>query len=85
MLGLIKREVRDYIATNFLFDGSATMLSDTTSLVEDGVVDPTGVIELLLWVEDAYGVIIDYDEIGPENFDTIDAIASYIFLHLANQ
>jgi acyl carrier protein len=70
---------------NFMYDGGPTRLDDNASLVEEGIVDPTGVLELVLWIEEAYGVQIAESDLGPDNFDSINAIATYIARRLSDE
>jgi acyl carrier protein len=48
-------------------------------------VDPTGVLELVLWIEESYGIQIAESDLGPENFDSINAIATYIARRLSDE
>ena len=78
---LIREQVRDFVRTNFLFN-SATPIDDDSSLMEQGIVDETGVLELVMFVEETYGIQVDEGDLIPENFDSIDRISSYIVEHL---
>jgi acyl carrier protein len=78
---LVREQVRDFVRTNFLFN-SATPIDDDSSLMEQGIVDETGVLELVMFVEETYGIQVDEGDLIPENFDSIDRISSYIFEHL---
>jgi acyl carrier protein len=81
---LVREQVRDFVCTNFLFNTVAP-ISDDSSLMEQGIIDETGVLELVMFVEEAYGVQVDEADLIPENFDSIDRISSYIAHHLASQ
>ncbi len=72
----IAQQIRTYIVENFLF-GDDQELSNSQSLLEAGVVDSTGVIELVTFLEDSFGVEVADDELVPENLDTIDNIAAF--------
>jgi acyl carrier protein len=78
----IRRQIHEFVAMNFLFDGSSDQLDDSASLLETGVVDDTGVLELVLFVEEAWGLTVDRGDLAPENLDTVDALASYVHGHL---
>lgn len=78
----IKRELLDYLMTNFLFDGQSQRLADDTSLVAEGVLDPTGVIEMVLWIEESYGIDVPEEDIAQQNFDSIESTGRYILRHL---
>ena len=70
------QQIRAYIVENFLF-GDDQELSNSQSLLEAGVVDSTGVIELVTFLEETFGVEVADDELIPENLDTIDNIAAF--------
>lgn len=74
----IKEQVVEFIGTNFLYDGAVLDLGDNDSLVENGIVDQTGILELVLFVEDTYGFEVPEADLAPENFDTISNIAHYV-------
>ncbi len=74
----IKQQIVEFIGANFLYDGAMLDLGDDDSLVENGIVDQTGIIELVLFVEDTYNFQVPESDLTPENFDTISAIARYV-------
>lgn len=74
--------IRQFIADNFLF-GQANGLSNSDSLLEKGVVDSTGVLELIGFLEKEYGLKVGDEEIVPENLDSIDLIRNYVERKLA--
>ncbi|MCA9935734.1 MAG: acyl carrier protein [Ardenticatenaceae bacterium] len=74
----IKEQIRQYLAENFLFSDNGFNLSDDDSFLEEEVVDSTGVMELVLFVEDNFGVSVADEEIVPDNFDSVNQLAAYI-------
>jgi len=72
----IQEQIRYYIVENFLFGSNG--LDDKDSFLEHGVVDSTGVLELLLFAEETFGITVDDQEILPENFDSISNLAGYV-------
>ena len=52
--------------------------SDKDSLLETGVIDSLAMIELIAFLEEKYGISIDEDDMIPENFDSIEAIVTYV-------
>ena len=74
----IEVQVRQYIAENFLFSDDGSQLSAHASFLEEGIVDSTGVLELVMFVEETYNVTVEDDEIVPENFDSVAQLAAYI-------
>ena len=83
-LSLIRQQIHEYIVMNFLFDGSQSALDDDASLAELNILDQTGVLELALFIEETYGVEVEDADVTPENFDSVNAIAEYVYLLLAN-
>jgi acyl carrier protein len=53
-------------------------LSDEDSLLENGIIDSTGVLELVAFVEEKFQISVEDEELVPENFDSIRKIASFI-------
>ncbi len=72
-----REEIRTFIVDNFLF-GQAENLTDDTSFLEQGVIDSTGVIELVSHLEATYGIKVKDEELIPDNLDSISAVASYV-------
>jgi len=70
-------QIRNFIIENFLLDEDAT-LADDTSFLEEGIVDSTGVLELVEWLEETYGIQVEDDELVPENLDSVARIAAYV-------
>lgn len=71
-------QIREYIADNFLFSDNGYQLSDDVSFLEEAIVDSTGVLELVLFVEETFGITVEDDEILPENFDSVSQLAAYV-------
>ncbi|MBL7064968.1 MAG: acyl carrier protein [Anaerolineae bacterium] len=74
----IEEQVRQYIANNFLFSDNGYQLSDDASFLEEGIVDSTGVLELVMFVEETFDVTVEDDEIVPESFDSVSRLAAYV-------
>jgi acyl carrier protein len=74
----IKEQVKQFIKENFLFSNNGFTLSDHASFVEEGVVDSTGVLELVAFVEDTYGLKVNDKEIVTENFDSLNSLVAFI-------
>lgn len=73
-----REQIRSFLAENFLLSSDGFTLDDDASLLEAGVVDSTGVLEVILFVEETFGVEVADDEIVPDNFDTVNKMAAYI-------
>ncbi len=73
-----KTAVKAYISENFLMGQSDVELGDDTSFLEMGLLDSTGVIELVSFLEEEFGIQVEDDEITPENLDTLNRICNYV-------
>ena len=73
----IKLKVRNFVVDNFLF-GQADDLQDDTSFLEAGILDSTGVLEVVAFLEQQFGVRVDDDELTPENLDSIASIGKFV-------
>ena len=73
----IKLKVRNFVVENFLF-GDANGLADDTSFLEAGILDSTGVMEVVAFLEQQFGVRVDDDELTPENLDSISSIGAFV-------
>lgn len=69
--------VREFIAENFLFRADAD-LDDEQSLLDSGVIDSTGVLEVIAFLEQTFGISIADEEIVPENLDSINNMTRYL-------
>jgi acyl carrier protein len=70
-------EIRLFVIENFLF-GDGQRLSDTTPLLENHIVDSTGVLEIVSFLEQRFGIRVEDDELVPENLNTISSISAYL-------
>lgn len=74
----IEEQIRQYITDNFLFSEDGYQLSDNTLFLEEGIVDSTGVLELVMFVEETFNITVENEEIAPENFDSVAQLAAYV-------
>jgi len=70
-------EIRSFIVENFLY-GQDDGFGDDVSFLEKGIIDSTGVLELVSFVEDKYGISVDDEELVPDNFDSLNNLSAYI-------
>ena len=75
----IEQEIRQFITDNFLF-GEETNLSDDDSLLEHGIIDSTGVLELVAFLEDRYAIEIPDSELIPTNLDSVNCLVRFVNL-----
>ena len=69
--------VRNFIVENFLF-GDGESLREDMSLMEEGIIDSTGILELLFFLEETFGFSVEDDELVPENMDNLQNISGFI-------
>jgi acyl carrier protein len=70
--------LRDYIAKNILFAPDGFAYSDEDSFIENGILDSTGVVEMVSFIEDHFKISVQDAEITPQNFDSIANLTAYI-------
>ncbi len=73
-----EKEIRQFIVENFLFGRDDGTLKDDTSLLDKGIIDSTGVMELVMYVEKECGVKVEDEELDPKNLDSISRLAKFI-------
>jgi len=73
----IQDDIRNYIVENILF-GDGQNLGPDTLLQEGGVLDSTGMLDILTFVEEKFGIKIADDEVIPENFDTLRKMSGFV-------
>jgi acyl carrier protein len=79
----IKQRVRDFVVENFLFGEADERLLDSSSLLQEGFVDSSGVMEMLLFLDEEFGVEVPAKDLLEENVGSINLIANYIRRRLA--
>jgi len=72
-----KDKVRSFIVENFLF-GNDGGLSDDSSFLDEGIIDSTGILELVSFLEEEFGIAVKDEELIPENLDSIASVARYL-------
>lgn len=72
----VEQQLRTFLAENFFVE-DATLAGDA-SLTRTGIIDSTGVMEILLFLEERFGIKVPDDDITPENLDTLDALVRYV-------
>ena len=70
--GLVRRYIGETVAQE------AETVADNSSLMGQGIIDSAGILELVAFVEDAFGIRVGDSELVPENFDSLNAIQSYL-------
>ena len=71
-------EIKRFILRNFLFTEDLTALGDEDSLMQKGIVDSTGILEMITHLEQTYGIRVADEEMVPDNLDSIASIVQFI-------
>lgn len=74
----VRDKVRDYIIENFLFGDTTPLTSDTLSLLDEGIIDSVGVMELVAFLEQDFSVSVDDDDLVPENLDSVANLVAFV-------
>ena len=74
----IEQTLRRYVLETFLFSDDDSLLKNEDSFLEQGIIDSTGIMELILFLEETFGVTTTDDELVPENLDSIDSLVAFI-------
>ena len=72
-----KQVIREFVIENFLF-GEANGLKDDTSFLEEGIIDSTGILELVTFLEEEFSIRVEDEELVPENLDSINNVTAFL-------
>ena len=73
----LQQQIRDFVTSNF-YVADPKALEDRTSLLDHGIIDSTGVLEVIMFIETTFGVTVEDSEMLPENLDSIERIAAFV-------
>ncbi len=73
----VKAKIREFMSENFYVSDPA-MLTDEASFLEQGIVDSTGILEVVSFLESEFAIEIDDDDLIPENLDSIAAVTDFV-------
>jgi acyl carrier protein len=74
----MQQQIRQFILTSFLFSTDDSLLGDDDSLLEKGIMDSTGVLELVAFLETQFGIKIADEELVPENLDSVSRVVQFV-------
>lgn len=74
----IEHRVREFLHENFPSPEGADELKDDQSLFEAGILDSMGVLALVTWLEPEFGIVVDDDDVVPENIDGVRNLVRYV-------
>jgi acyl carrier protein len=76
-MSTIAEQLREFVVNNFLF-GQANGLREDTSFLDSGIIDSTGVLELIGFLDSQFGIRMEDDEIVPDNLDSLERLTVFV-------
>lgn len=74
----IKQQVRRFILTNYLFTEDEKKLSDSGSLMQSGTMDSTGILEMIMFLEETFAIKVADEEMIPANLDSVQNVVGFV-------
>ena len=74
----VEARIRAFIAESILFSDNGYPHADESSFLEEGIVDSMGIMELVMFVDESFGIAVEDEELVPDNFDSVTKLAAYI-------
>jgi acyl carrier protein len=74
----VKQNVKDFIVQSFLFGDDGAMVGDGESFLEQGIIDSTGILEVIEHIEEQYSISVEDSELIPENLDSLENISAFV-------
>jgi len=74
----VEQQVRDYILENYLFTDDQSALNNEDSFLDKGILDSTGILEVIYFIEEDFGIKVEDEEMVPENLDSVDRIVAFV-------
>jgi acyl carrier protein len=74
----LRERIQKFILENYLFTSDPNALGVDDSLLERGIVDSTGMLEIIMFIEEQLGVMVEDEEMIPENLDSVSRIAAFV-------
>ncbi len=74
----IKGKIKEFIINNFLMGADSQKIQEDTSFLEEGIIDSTGILELVEFVQDTFLIKIEDEELMPDNLDSLNNLEKFI-------
>jgi len=79
-----EQTIKNFIIDNFIIDDNPDQLEDDQSFLESGIIDSTGILELVSFIEEHYNIKIEDEELIPDNLDSLNNVVKFINKKLSN-
>jgi acyl carrier protein len=70
--------VRRYVLENFMFTDDESALQDSESMLDKGIIDSVGALEIIQFLEESFKIKVKDDEMLPENLDSVDNVVAFV-------
>lgn len=77
-MSAVEQNIASYISQNILFSRNGYPYAVDASFLENGIVDSTNILELIMYVEETYNISVEDNEIVPDNFDSVTKMANFV-------
>ena len=74
----VEQKLRGYILDNFLFTEDSKALDNADSFMKKGIIDSTGILEVINFLQDEFGIRVEDEEMVPANLDSVNSIVAFI-------
>jgi acyl carrier protein len=78
MSAAVESEIKAFVVENFLFGQGQTLQTADQSLLESGIIDSTGMLELVTFIEQRYGIVVEDRELVPDNLDSLSNLGAFV-------
>ncbi len=80
----IKKSVRGFLVESFFLDEESNPFQDNDSFLDLGIIDSTGILEVISFIEETYSITIEDSEMLPEKLDSLDNISQFVISKVSN-
>ena len=74
----LRHDIREFIIENFLFGHSNNSLEDDESFLDTGIIDSTGVLQLIGYLEQHFGIAVSDGDVTPANLDSVNSVVKFV-------
>lgn len=74
----IRKKVKSFLLGNYLFTEDDAALADDVSFLESGLIDSTGMMEVIFFIEENFSISVDDAEMIPENLDSVESLVAFV-------